>query len=156
VEHANSLERAGSHDISFIASPHHLAALAATKAGAVILSPADAARFAGNALVVNNPPLAFARVCAHLHPVPRPAAGVHASAVVDPSAQIAPTAIVGAAAVVGAGAVVAAEAWIGAGCVVGERAQIGERTRLVANVVVQDDCVVGRDCLLQPGAVLGA
>ncbi len=155
VERANSLERAGPRDIAFVAGAYYLNRLAESRAGAVILAEADAMRFSRNAVVVENPQLAFARVCAYLHPSVAPKPGAHHSAVLDPSARIAASATVGPMTVVGAGAVIGDSAWIGPGCVIGSNAVIGERTRLVARVVVQNDCVIGCDCLLHPGAAIG-
>ncbi len=156
VEQANSLDRAGPRDITFVANARYLDDLNGTRAGAVILTEADATHFSGNALIVANPQLAFARVCAHLHPLSMPPPGVHPSAVVDARAQVAPSAIVGPGAVVGPDAMIGAGVWIGPGCIIGSQVVIGERSRLMAHVVVHDACIVGRDCLLQPGAVIGA
>ena len=156
VERANSLERAGAHDISFVADKRHLAELRHCAAGAVIMTTDSAAGFAGNALIVINPSLAFARISAHLHPVSTPAPGIHPSAVVDSTARIAASAAVGPLSVIGAGSTIDEGAMVGPGCVIGRHVTIGAHTRLMARVVVSDDCVVGRRCLLLPGAVIGA
>jgi UDP-3-O-[3-hydroxymyristoyl] glucosamine N-acyltransferase len=156
VERANSLERAGAHDISFVADKRHLAGLSDCAAGAVIMTADSAASFSGNALIVANPPLAFARISAQLHPVAPSPPGIHASAAVDASARIAPDASVGPHSVIGAGAEIGAGAAIGPGCVIGRGVRIGAQSRLVARVVVLDDCIIGRRCLLHPGAVIGA
>lgn len=156
VERANSLDRAGPRDIAFVDGARYLNRLAESRAGAVILRDADAAHFSRNAVVVENPQLAFARVCAFLHPAPAPTPGLHSSAIVDPSARVAATATVGPATVIGPGAAIGDGVWVGPGCVIGSNATIGEGTRLVARVAVQNDCVIGRHCLLHPGAVIGA
>src|SRR5438105_1842464 len=156
IARANALDRALADEVTYVAGAQHRDKLAVTRAGAVILAASEAERFAGNAIVVDNPQLAFARICAHLHPVIAPPAGVHPSAVVDPGARIASSAIIGARAVVGADAVIEAGAWVGPGCVVGSKVRIGERSRLMPGVVVHDDCVIGRDCLVLPGAVIGS
>ncbi len=156
VERANSLECAGPQDISFATGARYLDRLADTHAGVVILTELDAARFSRHVLMVNNPALAFARVCAHLHPPLTPVAGVHSSAVVDPSARIAATATIAPTAVVGPGTAIGERVSIGPGCVVGRNCVIGEHTRLIARVVVQDDCVIGRNGLLHAGAVIGS
>ena len=155
VERANSLEGAGPRDIAFVASARYLNRLAETRAGAVILTEAYAAHFSGNAVIVENPQLAFARVCSYLHPTAAPTPGVHPSAVLEPSARVAASATIGPMTVVGSGAIIGDGAWIGPGCVIGSKAVIGEHTRLVARVVVQNDCVIGRDCLLHPGVAVG-
>ncbi len=156
VTRANSLDRAGPQDITYVAGGRHLPQLADTRAGAVLLTETDAAQFSGNVIIVSNPHLAFARICDHLHPLSIPATGVHPSAVVATDARIAPTAVIGPMAVIESGAVIAAGTWVGPGCIVGRNVAIGEQTRLIARVVVHDDCIIGRDCLLQAGAVIGA
>lgn len=156
VERAAPLGSAGPRDIAFVADARHAQALARTAAGAVVTTALLAEGFAGNALIVDNPRLAFARIAAWLHPEPVVAPGVHPSAVVDGNARVHPRAYIGPHAVIEAGALIAEGAQVGAGCFVGRNAVIGERTRLAARVVVAHDCVLGRDCLVHPGAVIGA
>lgn len=156
IERAAPLTGAGPQDIAFLADRKYRKLLAETKAGAVILRETDIGDYAGNAIVVVNPHLAFAQIASILHPTPAAAAGVHASALVASDARVAPTASIGPLAVIAEGAVLNEHAQVGAGCYVGCGATIGAGTRLVANVYVADGCVVGRDCLLHPGAVIGA
>src|SRR5688572_5884314 len=80
IRSANSLKNAGADEISFAAGPRHLDELHATRAGAVVIGKDVVSQFHGNALVVDNPPLAFAHVCAHLHPPAKPSVGIHATA----------------------------------------------------------------------------
>jgi UDP-3-O-[3-hydroxymyristoyl] glucosamine N-acyltransferase len=156
IRSANSLKNAAADEISFIASARYLDELHVTHAGAVVIGKDVVSQFRGNALVVDNPPLAFARVCAHLHPPAKPPAGIHATATVHPGARIAPTASIGAMSVVEEGADVGADVVVGPGSFLGRGASIGSGTRLHARVVVQERCRIGRDCLVHPGAVIGA
>jgi UDP-3-O-[3-hydroxymyristoyl] glucosamine N-acyltransferase len=156
VERANSLDRAGPQDITFVVGARNRRRLSETRAGAVILVESDAEQFSGNALVVENPQLAFAHICGVLHPATTSAPGVHPTAVVDSSARVASSAIVAAGVVIGPDVSIGENAWIGPGSVIGRQVVIGERTRLFARVVVQDECVIGHDCLLHPGVVIGA
>jgi len=151
-----ALDRAGPHELSYLSDPKHRPQLAQTRAGAVLLAPAEAAGYEGNAILVDNPRLAFARIAAFLHPPARRAPGVHPSAVVDPGARIAATAAIGPLAVVEAGAVIGEHVEIGPGSYVGRDAEIGAHTRLVGRVWVGERCIIGRDCLLHPGVVVGA
>lgn len=156
IERAASLAEAGPHDIAFAADERYREQLAATAAGAVVLTAALAEHFSGNALIVNDPRLAFARIAGWLHPPPPAVPGIHPSAVVDARARVAPDAEIGPHAVVEADAVVASGAVVGPGCYIGHGARIGEGTRLVAHVVVAHGCVLGRHCLVHPGVVIGA
>ncbi|MFL6713667.1 MAG: UDP-3-O-(3-hydroxymyristoyl)glucosamine N-acyltransferase [Sulfurifustis sp.] len=150
------LARAGPGQISFLHDRRHRPQLATTRAAAVILRADDAEAYAGNALIVEQPQLCFARVAAFLHPPPAAKPGIHPSAVVDPAARVAATASIGANAVVEADAVIGEEAQIGPGCYVGRDASIGAHTRLVGHVWIGPRCVIGTNSLLHPGAVIGA
>lgn len=149
------LERAQSHEISYVNDPKHRRLLGACRAGAVVLTEADAAEYGGNALIVEQPQLHFARIAGFLHPSPTPRPGIHASAVVDSAARVSATASIGPHAVVQAGAVIGEGTEIGAGSYVGREAAIGAGTRLTGRVWVGERCVIGKNCLLHPGAVIG-
>lgn len=148
-------ETAGPDQLSFVARTRYLRHLSSTRAGAVLLTPEHAAGYAGTAILVDNPHLAFARLAAHLCPPPVRAGGVHETAWVDASASVAADAWVGPQAAVLGGAQIGSGCQIGAGAVVGERARIGRGTRLGMNVVIADDCEVGERCTINPGAVIG-
>ncbi len=156
VERVASLAEAGPRDIAFAADERYCGQLATTAAGAVVLNAALAEGFPGNALVVDNPRLAFARIAGWLHPPPVAVPGIHPAAVVDARASVAPDAEIGPHVVVEAEAVIASGAVVGPGCHVGRGARIGEGTRLVAQVVLAHDCVLGARCLVHPGVVIGA
>jgi UDP-3-O-[3-hydroxymyristoyl] glucosamine N-acyltransferase len=151
-----TLSGAGPDALSFLANRRYKAQLRATRAAAVVLSEEFLGDCPGQALVMDNPYLGFARAAALLNPPPRVPPGVHPSAVVDAGARVHALAAVGACAVIGAGAEVAARAVVGPGCVLGEAAVVGEDSRLVANVTLGRGVVLGRRVLLHPGVVVGA
>ena len=156
IRRVGTLERAERDAIAFLANPKYRALLAATHAGAVIVAPADAAATPLPKLVSANPYATYARVAALLHSETPPAAGVHASAIVDATAQVAADASIGAHAVVGRCTRIGAAASIGPGCVIGEDVSIAERATLYANVVVYPRCVIGARTTIHAGAVIGA
>ncbi len=149
-----SLESAGPSQLSFLSNPKYQAQLAATRAAAVILDPAAQALCPVAAIVTAQPYLYFARVAQWLNPPLRPAAGIHASAVVETtlpaSASVGPHASIAATAVIGENAV------IGAGCVIGAGAEIGADSQLHANVTIHAGCRVGARAIIHSGAVIGA
>jgi UDP-3-O-[3-hydroxymyristoyl] glucosamine N-acyltransferase len=155
-----ALERAGPHDISFLANPRYLPLLQQSAAGCVITSPAQREAVASrpSAILSRDPYLYYARLTQWWAVQVRPpfVAGVHPSAVVEPDAKVDAQACVGALAYIGSGAIVARGATIGAQCHVGAGAAIGEDTRLAAQVVVGARCMVGARCILHSGAVIGA
>lgn len=151
-----ALERAGLQDLAFVSAARFLADVASTGAGAVLMREADAAAFAGTAIVVPDPHLAFARAAAWLCPRAPVAAGIDASAVVDSTAHVARSAAVAARAVVSAGVVVEEGASVGEGVYLGPDSRIGVGTRIGPNAVIGAACVLGRDCIVHPGVVIGA
>ncbi|HLQ26419.1 MAG TPA: UDP-3-O-(3-hydroxymyristoyl)glucosamine N-acyltransferase [Acidiferrobacterales bacterium] len=151
-----ALETAGPADIVYVTSAKYHQYLATTRAGAVILAPADEELYSGVALIADNPRLCFARIAALLYARARFSAGTHPTAVVDKRAALASDAWVGAHAVVGAGAVIGNNVFIGAGCYVGENVRIGEDSYLTARVTVNDQCIIGKRCIIYPGAVIGS
>jgi UDP-3-O-[3-hydroxymyristoyl] glucosamine N-acyltransferase len=156
IQRVATLSGAASDELAFLANPRYLAQLAETRAGAVVLDAASADKSPVAALISANPHATFARIAAVLHPLPRAAPGVDASAVVDASAEIHRDAHVGACAVVGAGARIGARTYVGPHTIVGERAVVGADCRLVARVTLCEGVVLGDRCILHPGAVVGA
>jgi UDP-3-O-[3-hydroxymyristoyl] glucosamine N-acyltransferase len=135
-----ALASAGPGDLSFLGNTKYKSEVGATRASVVLL-PRD---FEGEPrenqmfVLVDNPSLALARVCARIEQLlwPRPEPGIH------PSASVAP------------GARIAASATVGPLCVIEADATIGERTHLQAQVFVGRGARIGDECWLMPGAVL--
>lgn len=142
--------------LAFLANPAYRKHLAATRAAAVVLHPAEAAHCPVPALLSTNPYATYARIAALLERVPSRPAGIHASAAIDPTATIDPTAHVGAFVSVGARSVVAAGAVVGPGCVIGEDCMVGAGSELVARVTLVRRVRLGERVRIHPGAVLGA
>ena len=151
-----SLEAAGPDDLSHLSSPTYARLLATTAAGAVILRSEDAGNWAGDALIADNPYLAFARISQVFARVPELAPGVHDSAaiaedaVVDPQAAVGPGVVIGSRSRIGPNARIHANVVIGADCV------IEDDVVLMPNVVVYDDVVIGARSIVHSGAVIGA
>lgn len=159
IEGVAPLDTAGPSEISFFSNRKYKAQFLATKAGAVIVSPEDAAgeRPEGVQLVVvENAYLAFAKASTRFHQQPSYPAGVDERAAVDPSAEIDPTATVLPFAYIGPSVKIGAGAVIHAHCAILEGASIGEGSLLYPGVVVREGCVLGPRTIVQPGAVIGA
>jgi UDP-3-O-[3-hydroxymyristoyl] glucosamine N-acyltransferase len=156
VHGIGSLDDAQPGELAFLSSSKFRKHLETTKAAVVVLKPKDLARCPVNALVSDNPYLAYALAAAALHAGEKKAAGIHASAVVEDSAEISPGARIEAQCYIGENVHVAEDAVIGPGCVVMDGCRIGAGTRLVANATLGSDTWLGQRCLIQPGAVIGA
>jgi UDP-3-O-[3-hydroxymyristoyl] glucosamine N-acyltransferase len=155
VSRIDSLARATSESLCFYADKNYREALATTRAGAVILAPADLERCPVAALVSENPYLAYARAARLLHPPAEPAPGRHPSAVIADSARIDPTAHIGPTAVVEDDVEIGPRVYVGPGCIVGAHCRVGEDSRLVARVTLCAGSRIGRRALIHPGAVIG-
>jgi UDP-3-O-[3-hydroxymyristoyl] glucosamine N-acyltransferase len=149
-----ALGAAGPEDISFCNSERHAAALAATRAGAVVMAPGVGEPPPGCiAIRVRNPSLAFARIAELFHPRPHQPAR-HPTAVIDPRAQLAPDVAVGPYAVVGAGAEIGPGSSIGAHAVVGPGVVLGARCVLHPHACITN-AICGDDVVLHAGARVG-
>lgn len=150
-----ALQDAGADQLSFLANPQYRKYLASTRAGAVLLTPADAEAFTGNALIVANPYLAYGQLSHLFDRKPIASAGIHPSAIIAADAQIDPCASIGPGVVVESGVRIAAGVTLGAHCVIGARSQIGEGGWLAPRVTLYHDVCIGRRVVIQSGAVIG-
>jgi UDP-3-O-[3-hydroxymyristoyl] glucosamine N-acyltransferase len=160
ISRIGPLETAGPDTISFLAQARYQAAMLASAAACVIVSPAlrEAALARGAVLVINDPYLAYARLTQWWARQVRrvPAAGVHASAVVEAGAYIDPSASIGPMAYIAHGARIAAGAVIGSHAHIGEGAQVGVGTVFKPHVTLSYGCRIGARSIVHSGAVIGA
>jgi len=156
------LDQAQPHQLAFLANPKYLSQVETTRAGAVLISPADLAKLgsrdARSFIVTPNPYAYFARVAQWFIDLaaPKAPAGVHPSAVIDPSAQIAASAVIGPHVVIEAGAVIGEEVRIDAQVTIGRGTHIGEGSHLYPRVTVYHGCKIGARAIVQAGAVIGS
>ncbi|MBS1187806.1 MAG: UDP-3-O-(3-hydroxymyristoyl) glucosamine N-acyltransferase [Burkholderiaceae bacterium] len=155
------LDSADASQLTFLSNSRLRSQAEASRAAALILSPADdeivAASYTGARIVTSNPYAYFARVAQWFEQqreIPAPV-GVHPLACVDPAARIAPTASIGPYVTIEAGAEIAAGVVIGAGSFVGRGAKIGANTRLAPRVTFHAGCVIGENGIIHSGAVIG-
>ncbi|MEB3300610.1 MAG: UDP-3-O-(3-hydroxymyristoyl)glucosamine N-acyltransferase [Cyanobacteriota bacterium] len=159
---AESLDRAGSGQLSFLEPGHAPATiLEATAAAAVVLFPdpslQELASSRGLAWVaVPQPRLAFAEALEALYPRRMPPPGVHATAALSADAVVAPGAHVGAHAVIGPGCVVADACVIHPGVVLVENVHLGRGCEIHANAVLHPGSRLGAACVVHSGAVIGS
>ncbi len=149
------LQEAGPEQLTFLVDGKYRRYLPDCRAGAVILKPDDAGHFAGAALLVRDPYLAYARV-SHLFET-RPAAvpGIHPTATVAADARVDPAASIGPYVVIEPGVSIGSGTVISAHCFIGARSQIGEGGWLAPGVTLYHDVIVGRRVVMQSGAVVG-
>lgn len=149
------MQEAGPGQLSFLANPQYRKYLDNAQAAAVLLKAADAEGYAGNALIVADPYLAYARISHLFDPKPKAVAGIHPSAVVAEDAQVDASASIGPFAVIESGAQIAANVTVGAHCFIGARCVIGEGGWLAPRVTLYHDVTIGQRVTIQSGAVIG-
>ncbi len=151
-----TLESANENQLSFLANSKYRSQLESTQAGAVLLSESDAKDYDGNALVLSDPYVGFARVAQLLDTTPAAAESIHSSASIDPSAQLGDGVSIAANAVIGKNVILGDNVQVGAGTVIGQDSIIGSGTRLWANVTLYHDVHLGQDCIIHSGTVIGS
>ncbi len=154
-----ALEHAGPRDLSFFTHAAYRDRLADSRAGAVLISEAIAAEIGAPAmplLVAGVPALALARLIPLFHPETRPAAGIHATAIVGEGCEIDAEATVGPYVVIGDDCRVGPRAVLHSHVVIGRHCHIGAGTVLHPQVVLYDRTELGERVILHAGVVLGA
>jgi UDP-3-O-[3-hydroxymyristoyl] glucosamine N-acyltransferase len=155
-----SLKQAAPGDLAFLGNMKYKADVAGSRA-TVVLLPEDyeGQPTAGQAFIrLLKPSLALARVCREIERLlwPKPAPGVHASAVVAPGAVVDPAAHVGPQCLIEAGAHIGPGAVLQAQVYVGRDAKVGDDCWLMPHVAVMEYCTLGRRVRLHAGVVVGS
>lgn len=151
-----SLGRAGPSELSFLSDRRHVASLADTRAGAVLMTAEFAEGFQGNALVVTKPHVVFARAVSELMEMPLVAEpGISPYAVVSPSAQLGRDVAIGPFVVIEADATIGDGVTLGAHSYVGRGVRIGAGSVAMPRATLHADTVIGERAILHSGCVIG-
>lgn len=155
IEGIAPLEAAGSAELSFFSNRKYRKAFEASRAGAVVVEPAEDVPVGRTVLRAPNAYVAFAKISTLFHPPAEAVPGIAPEAVIHPTARIHPGAQIGPLVTVAAGAEIGARTILHPGVHVGEGARVGEDCLLYSNVVIRERCVIGNRVILQPGCVIG-
>ncbi|WP_245929165.1 UDP-3-O-(3-hydroxymyristoyl)glucosamine N-acyltransferase [Agarilytica rhodophyticola] len=151
-----SLADATANDLTFLSSKSYKSYLGSTEACAVILTEEFAEDYSGNALIVDDPYLAYAKISALFSTKPAPSNSIH------PSAVIADSAVIGNNVSVGANSVIEDNVIIGDGCeiypgvVISANSKLGNHCIIYANVSIYHDIIVGNYVTIHSNSVIGA
>ena len=162
LDGAAPLESAGPGELAYMDNARYGDALAATRAGACLVSPRFAARCpAGTvSLISRDPYRAYAVLLGRLHPDAlrpgsqfgargiAPGAHVHPDARLEEGVAVDPGAVIGPGAEIGTGTVIGPNAVIGPGVRIGRDCAIGAGTTL-------SHALLGNRVIVHPGARLG-
>jgi UDP-3-O-[3-hydroxymyristoyl] glucosamine N-acyltransferase len=156
------LESAGPGDLAYMDNPAYGGALAATRAGACLVTPRYAAKVPSHTVAIVTPQAyrVFAQVLAILFPSAMrpessfastgisPGSFVHPSARLEHGVRVDPGAVIGPHAEIGSGTL------IGGHSVIGPQVKIGRDCSIAANVTVSH-AFLGNRVILHPGVRIG-
>lgn len=148
------IDEAAPGNLTFVSNPKYAAKARTTRAGAVIVA-SDFPEIEAATLRSSNPYLTFARAIELFYQAPRPAIGIHATAVVAASVKV------GDGASIGPYVVIEDDVRIGNHCTIhpfvhiSRGARIGNNFRAYAHSSVREFCQIGNDVILQDGAKVG-
>ena len=149
------IDAAGPGDLTFVANPKYLAALATTRASAVLLRD-DAPTPAIAVLRTPEPYLAFARAVGIFAPSWKPQSGVHEMAAIANDVRLGTDVSVGAFVAIGEGCEIGDRTIVFANVTIGRGTRIGADCVLHSNVAVRERVTIGDRVILQNGVVIGA
>lgn len=150
------LYRAKGGDITFLLAAVYKPYLDTTEASAIVLSEENLAGFKGNALVVPDPNVSYAKLAALFEPSSDQPAGIHPTAIIPKSASVDSSVSIGAYCVIGEHTVIGPRTRIAHGTIIGDNCQIGEACRLAANVTLYEGVKVKDRVIIHSGVVIGA
>jgi len=156
ISGVGNLGTAKKGEITFLANKKFAHLLPKTKASAVILKECDVDACHVNAIVVENPYLAYAQIATALTQADNLPAGIHPTATISKSATIDATAYIGPNVVVEDNVIIAANVCIAANCFIGRNSTISESVFINANVSIYSDTEIGENSIIHCGAVIGS
>ena len=156
IQGLGTLASAKMGDISFLSNISYLRQLAKTSASAVIVEESQADLVPTNALIAEQPYVAFAYVSQLFAKQSEVAAGVHASASVADSVSLGEGVYIGANAVIEDDVEIGANSSVGPGTFIGRGVRLGEHCRLHAQVTLYHEVRIGSRVNIHSHAVIGA
>jgi UDP-3-O-[3-hydroxymyristoyl] glucosamine N-acyltransferase len=154
ISGVRGMEQAGPTEITFLANAKYIHKVRETRAAAILVSePIRDMPIAS--LVSTNPYLDFARTLELFYRPPRPAPGVHRSAVIADSAVIGEGAYVGPYVTIGEHVRIGRRAVLHPHVVIYEGAEIGDDFVAHSHTTVREFCRIGNRVTLQNGVVVG-
>lgn len=150
-----TLRSASAEHIAFLANEKYRAQVETTQAGVVIMREQDDQGVARNALLTDNPYLAYAKTAQLLDNTPQMPVGIHPTAVIAAGVELAEGVAIGPNVVIDEGVSLAENVQIGAHCYLGAGVKIGAHTRLWPHVTIYHGVRIGAHCTLHSKSVIG-
>ncbi len=151
-----TLEQAGPDQISFLSNPKYESLLGTTRAGAVIVSPAQTAPAGMNLLRTADPYAALTGVMIRVHGYRRhEPIGIHERASVDPTARIDENPSIHHDVTVGPDVILGKNVVLYPGVFISRGCRIGDDCVLFPNVVVYEGSILGNRVTIHANCTIG-
>ena len=154
IEGVAGMEAAGPGQLTFLANPKYAHKVKDTRAAAIIVHHSTPA-LALPAIESANPYLDFARALELFYQPPRPALGIHPSAVIALDAKVGENASIGPYVVVGPAVTIGRNAVLHPHVVIYAGASIGDDFLAHSHATVREHCIVGDRVTLGNSVVIG-
>jgi len=151
-----TLERAQKDQLTFLAQGKYSKYLPNCAAGILVAREAEAEKFTGCKLLVDDPYLAYAKLSRLFDRRVKTPVGVHPTAQIAETATLADDVRVAAGVVIGEGAVISAGTELCAGVVIAESVNIGSHCLIYPNVNIYAEVLLGDRVTIHSGSVIGA
>jgi UDP-3-O-[3-hydroxymyristoyl] glucosamine N-acyltransferase len=151
----NSVNQAGTDEITFLSSDKHDKDIAKSRAVAVIVTK-KLDNIEMVQLVVEDIGAALIKTLNLFAPKLTPIEGVHPSAIIEKSAQIGKNVAIGAGVYISHDVAIGDNSVILAGCKIGENSRLGKNCQLDNNVAVYHNCTIGNNCTILANATIGS
>ncbi len=156
IHNVATLLNAQDGDLTHLSNPYYRGYLSKTQASAVILSSRDAEQCPVNALVVDSPALAYARVSHLFDRSDAIPLGISEQAQIHSTAQIGEDVGIGPFVSIGPNVVLGDRVIINSHASVGASSHLGEDSVVHSNVSIYDNVRIGQRCTIQANSVIGA
>lgn len=152
---------AATNEITFITDPRYRKYLAQTNAAAVVLNKEDFKAQTSddklnNSIIVANPKLSVVKLISLFFAEPKPAEGIHPTAIIGNDCQIDSGVIIGAYCVIEDGVSIGANSIIHPGTIIGKGVSIGTDCCLYSRVSIYHSVQIGDRVIIHSGAVIGS
>lgn len=149
--------RAAKHgQISFLTNKKYLQYLEESQASAIITSEEIAADHEGNFLIMKEPYLGYAKTTKVFNDAPKPASGIHPTAVIADDAILGENVSIGANSVVESCVQIGANSCIGPQVFLGHGVQLGDDCLIHPQVSIYHGVTIGHRAIIHSGAVFGS
>jgi len=154
IDGVAGVDEATASQLTFLSNPRYLAGAQKTSAAAILVGKRDDALPCAQ-LISQNPYLDFARALEFFYQAPRPATGIHPTAVIDPTAKVGHNPSIGPYVTVGPGCSIGDDVVLHPHVAIYEGVSIGDAFTAHSHAVVREFCRIGDRVILQNGVLVG-